>query len=144
MPPDQNYSSHRSYHALYHFFVLPVLSLNILYQLYLVIRYRQPQLLWGVIVSCAVASLALLVRTYPLRMQDRIIRLEETQRLTRCLPEELRARIGELSMSQMIGLRFCDDEELPELTRAVLDTPIRGREEIKQRIKTWRPDRYRI
>ena len=76
--------------------------------------------------------------------QDRIIRLEETLRLQRCLPPELRSRIGELSTGQLIGLRFCSDEEVSELTRAVLNGELRGREEIKRRVRSWRPDTLRV
>jgi uncharacterized protein DUF6526 len=84
------------------------------------------------------------VRTMVSTAQNRIIRLEETLRMQRCLPPDLQSRIGELTPSQLIGLRFCADEELPELTRAVLSGELRGREEIKRRIKNWRPDHLRV
>jgi hypothetical protein len=52
--------------------------------------------------------------------------------------------LGELTTGQLVGLRFCVDEELLELTRAVLGGELRGREDIKKRIKNWRPDTLRV
>ncbi|HEY8133949.1 MAG TPA: DUF6526 family protein, partial [Thermoanaerobaculia bacterium] len=89
-------------------------------------------------------ALAVATRNMATTAQDRIIRLEETLRLQRCLPADLRGRIGELTPGQLIGLRFCSDEEVAELTRAVLGGELRGREDIKKRIKTWRPDTLRV
>jgi hypothetical protein len=50
----------------------------------------------------------------------------------RLLPADLQWRIGELA------------PELPELTRAVLKGEVTGREDIKKRIKNWRPDTLRV
>ena len=75
-----------------------------------------------------------------LRVQDRVVALEESLRLTRCLPDDLRARVGELRTRQLIALRFCADEEAADLTRAILNGELRDTGEIKQRIKSWRPD----
>jgi hypothetical protein len=140
----QDYKSHRQYIPLFHFFAAPILGLNILAQLYVVIRHFSGWAVWNLIVACALAAFAWTARVMATRAQDRIIRLEETLRLQRLLPADLKARIGELSPGQLIGLRFCSDEELPELTRAVLSGELRGREDIKRRIKNWRPDTLRV
>ena len=140
----QTYPTHRQYVPYFHFFVAPVLGLNVLAMLYVLIRHPSLWAAWSVVVACALAALAWATRAFATRTQDRIIRLEETLRLQRCLPADMRGRIGELTPSQLIGLRFCSDEELPDLTRAVLGGEVKGREEIKRRIKNWRPDTYRV
>ena len=49
-----------------------------------------------------------------------MIRLEERLRLSRILPEDLRAGIDELTLSQIVALRFASDEELPDFVRRTL------------------------
>lgn len=144
MPETLNYKTHRAYDPLYHFFVLPVLGIQVLISLYFL--YRRPALLnvWAVIFGLALAGLAWRVRFFPLRLQDRLIRLEEMLRLERVLPADLRAGISGLSTGDLIALRFCTDDELPEHVRAIYAGEYKGREAIKSRIKTWRPDPHRI
>jgi hypothetical protein len=148
MPPEQNYANHRRFHPVFHFFVVPVLAINVLVTLYNVWRYRATsalwQIAWSVLVSIAIVLLALLTRFYALRQQDRLIRLEETLRLRDLLPADLKPRINELRTAQLIGLRYCSDEELPEATRAVLAGEVKSPDEIKRRVKQWRPDYHRI
>jgi hypothetical protein len=78
-----------------------------------------------------------------LKVQDRLIRLEETLRMGRLLPEDLKARIPELTVKQMVGLRFASDGELTDRVREALDQNLDG-EAIKKRIQTWRPDTFRV
>lgn len=144
MPDTQTYGTHRRFVPLFHFFALPVLGLNVLARIYVLVRYFSRLAIWELIVALALAALAYTVRGMATTAQDRIIRLEERLRLERLLPADLRARIGELTASQLIGLRFCSDAELPDLTRAVLNAEVSGRNEIKQRIKSWRPDLLRV
>jgi len=82
-------------------------------------------------------------RMYPLKIQDRIIRLEERLRLDALLTENLRKRIPELTEDQLIGLRFASDDEIPELVHLTLEKNL-DRKQIKERIQSWRPDHYRI
>lgn len=145
---EQNFANHPRYVPGYHFVTLGILTINLLWSLV--------RLVWGlpgvpiydrvlnVAVAVALGLMAWYLRTFPLRAQDRIICLEETLRLERLLPADLKARIGELRPGQLIALRFASDAELPELTRAVLDGGITGRKEIKQQIRNWRPDHARM
>ena len=144
MAETQTYATHRRWVPHFHFFALPILGINVLVWLYVLIRHFSVWNAWNVLVAGALLAFIVATRNMATTAQDRIIRLEETLRLQRCLPADLRGRIGELTTGQLVGLRFCSDEELPELTRAVLSGDLRGREDIKRRIKSWRPDTLRV
>jgi hypothetical protein len=83
------------------------------------------------------------IRTYPLKVQDRVIRLEERLRLATLLDAAQRPRIPELTESQLIALRFASDAELPALTTRALDEKLSA-QEIRKSIQHWRPDNWRI
>jgi hypothetical protein len=59
------------------------------------------------------------------------------------LPPDLMARFNELSVSQLVGLRFASDAELPDLVRTVLRDNTK-QSEIKKMIKQWVPDTVRV
>lgn len=86
----------------------------------------------------------LLARHYATKLQDRIIRTEMRLRLAEVLPDELKAPAKKLSVKQLVGLRFASDEELPELTRKVLDENIEKADAIKKLIQHWQADNYRV
>lgn len=145
MPPeDQNYSSHRRFHPLFHFFAFPILAGNFLFHLYLLWRNQSLIMLWSCFVAAALVATVFLARYYSLRQQDRIIRLEERLRLQTLLPEDLRSRVNELRTAQLIGLRFCSDDELADAARAVLAGEVKSQDEIKRRVRQWRADHHRI
>ena len=141
----QSYASHRRFFPLFHFIGIPLLMINLIVRIVYAVRHWGARLpLWEIVVAVALLCIAFASRVMVLAVQDRLIRLEETLRLQRCLPDDLRSRVGELSSGQLIALRFCGDEgELAGLTRSVLNGELKGRDEIKKRIKTWRPDNAR-
>ncbi len=145
---DQSFATHRKYVWQYHFLAFGILAIHLVWSLYRLISGLPGVPFFDRLLQAAVAIALLLLawygRTFPLRAQDRVIRLEETLRLERLLPADLRARIGELRPGQLIALRFANDEELPELTRAVLDEKIARSDDIKKRIRTWRADHFRM
>lgn len=143
MAETQSYATHRRFFPLYHFVAFPILLLNLLLQLWMVVRRPGTWSAWNAIVAFALVALALVARIMVLRVQDRLIRLEERLRLQQILPDDLRGRVGELRTRQLIALRFCDDAEAPELCRAVLNGEVTEPDQIKRRIKTWRPDTLR-
>ena len=98
---------------------------------------------WIVIVSLAASVLALRIRQYPLKVQDRLIRLEERLRLQALAPPAWQTKILLLSEDQLIGLRFASDGEVVALAQQALDEKL-GRKQIKERIRVWRPDEWRV
>ena len=124
--------------------LFPIFTLNVIVAIWRLVRTPSFDTGWNVIISVALAFLFLLTRTYALKVQDRVIRLEEQIRLRQILPAELSSRIPELTEDQLIAMRFCTDAELEKFTRSVLDEKLRGRKEIKSRIGSWRPDHFRV
>jgi hypothetical protein len=72
-----------------------------------------------------------------------VIRLEERLRLAAVLPPSLQPRIGELSIDQLIGLRFASDAELPGLVEKTLGGNW-NRKQIKEAVQNWKPDNWRV
>ena len=140
----QTFANHARFVPLFHFVTFGLLVVNVLYRLYAVVRHFHWGAVIDVLLAVALVLLAWSVRTFDTRLQDRIIRLEMRLRLLQLLPEDLRPRIGELRVGQLIALRFAPDAELPALVREVLEGRlVRGRE-IKQRIQSWEPDYFRV
>jgi hypothetical protein len=140
---EQNLKNHAKLVPIYHMFVLPVFLVNIIWSL---VRLRYG-LTFGAILSVLMAValmvLALCARTFALKVQDRVIRLEMELRLARVLPAELHPRIGEFTPAQLIALRFASDAELAALAQQVLQENLTDRQEIKRRVKNWRADYLR-
>jgi hypothetical protein len=93
--------------------------------------------------SIVLLQLALTVRHYALRNQNRIIRLEEQLRLADLLPEEQLGLIDALTMEQFIALRFASDAEVSELARRAVFEKLTP-PQIKESIVSWRADDYRV
>jgi len=141
---DQNFRNHARFVPAFHFFVLPVLVINIGTQLYWWIKLGFiPLHFFTVLLSVALLLGIIYGRLFALSVQDRLIRLEEQIRYERVLPEELRWRADELTVSQFVSLRFASDDELPLLVGKVLDEKLAVRKTIKQLIKNWKPDNFR-
>jgi len=139
----QSYASHAKFDPAFHFFVLPVLLINIFVVGYLLFRHPGIGGTWLLLLSLALLVLAGRLRSWATQLQDRVIRMEERVRLAAILPEPLRSRIAELSDSQIVGLRFASDAELPALFQRALDEKL-SRSDIKKAITNWRPDYSRV
>jgi uncharacterized membrane protein YciS (DUF1049 family) len=141
---EQTFSNHVRFVPPFHFFAVPVLAVNLFWSLYLLWKLGFSfATIFGVIFAAALAIAILEARLFALAVQDRVIRLEERLRYERVLPADLRTRCGELSIGQIVSLRFACDEELPVLARKVLDEKVTERKAIKQLIKSWKPDYQR-
>src|SRR5438067_6507374 len=146
MPKPQNYKNHTRFDPPWHFFVAPVLLLNVIAAVWTTIL-RWPAhhvlFLWWVLMSIVLLMAVGRARQHSLTAQDRLIRLEERLRYTALLPPDLLARSQSLSVRQIIGLRFASDDELADLVRRALDENLTEKQ-IKQAINNWRPDYLRV
>ena len=141
---EQNFANHVRLVPPFHMFVLPVLLLNLIWAIDRFIHtFFSFDALVTLLLALALILLALFARLFALTVQDRVIRLEMRLRMERLLPADLKPRIGECSVSQMVALRFASDAELPELMRRVLAEKIENRKAIKRMVKTWKPDYLR-
>ncbi len=143
MEQKQSFATHVKYDPPFHFFLIPVFLINIIVVGYSLFRFPSLGGAWLLVLSLALLVMVSRMRGYATRLQDRVIRLEERLRLAALLQEPLRSRIGELSESQLIGLRFASDQELPALVERTLDEKL-DRTQIKKAITDWRPDSSRV
>jgi hypothetical protein len=139
----QTFANHAKYDPSFHFFLVPVMLINIIFAGYHLFVSRSLGAGWFFILSFALLVTVNRVRVYATKVQDRVIRVEERLRLATVLPEALRVRIGELSDSQVVGLRFASDQELPGLVQRALDEKL-DRTAIKKAVTDWRPDYSRV
>jgi hypothetical protein len=140
---EQNLKNHGRIDPGYHYALLGVLLLNLVYAGFHLYRQRTISAEWFVMLSIAAFILVIKVRTYPLKVQDRVIRLEERMRLQTLAPAEWRTEVLKLTEDQLTGLRFAADEEVVELAHQALEQHL-TRKQIKERIKNWRADEFRI
>jgi hypothetical protein len=144
MAISQNFANHTRWHPPFHFFALPVMLINVVWAIVVFVQAPSANSGWWIVVSLALAMLALFLRTYSVKMQDRIIRLEETLRYQRALSPALAQRCSSLTPAQVIALRFASDDELEELVSATVAGKFAKPKNIKQAIKNWRADTMRV
>lgn len=139
----QNLKNHRRWDPWYHFFAAPVLVVAFFVHLWHAIKAPSGWTIAETFVAAALVVVLLKTRTFALKVQDRVIRLEERLRLGALAAEPLRGRIGALTEDQLIGLRFASDAEVAGLAQAALDENLTG-EAIKKRVTNWRADVFRV
>ena len=139
----QNFSHHTRYDPLFHFFILPVFAITLIVTIVHLVRRPGLHSAWLVVVMIAVLVAVFKIRLYALKVQDRVIRLEERLRLAALLDPAFRPRIPEFTEAQLIALRFAPDAELPALAARALNEKLAA-QEIKQAIQNWRPDYWRV
>ncbi len=139
----QNFQNHAKYVPVFHFFVLPVLVFNFGWAIVRLVRAPSGASVESVVVALALVLLALYARMFALAVQDRLIRLEMQLRMQGVLPVNLRPRIPEFTVNQLVALRFASDAELPALAGKVLGENLNDRKSIKRMIQNWRADDLR-
>ena len=139
----QNFSNHARLDPPFHFFILPVFALTVIIAIVHLAMHPGLHSAWVVVFVLAAMAAVFKIRLYALKLQDRVIRLEERLRLAILLDKPLRARIGELSESQLVALRFASDAELPVLAGKALSEKL-SNADIKKAVGQWRPDYWRV
>ena len=146
----QTFANHTRFDPWFHFFLLPVFGLLLILSIIHFIAHiteggLRDQFHAVLLIVLALAFLVAVfkIRLYSLKVQDRVIRLEERLRLASLLPEPLRSRIPELTEGQLVALRFASDAELPKLAERALSEKLFPAD-IKKAIQTWRPDYWRV
>jgi hypothetical protein len=139
----QNLKNHARLDPSYHVVLALVLVLNLIYSIVHLVRHMSWGSVWLVILSLAAGIVFVKIRTYPLKVQDRVIRLEERLRLQALAPTEWHAQIYRLNENQLIGLRFAADDEVVGLAKMALEENL-TRKQIKERIRNWRADDWRV
>ncbi len=139
----QSYKNHARTVPAYHFVALPIFLINVVWSGYRAVVSFSFESVLALLVAVAFILLALYARLFTLTVQDRVIRLEMTLRLTQLLPPDLRSRVNEFTVAQLVGLRFASDQELPDLARKVLEEKLTDRKTIKQLVRHWQPDLLR-
>jgi hypothetical protein len=146
MPAPQNLKNHTRFDPAFHFFILPMLLLNLIFAVYVTIHHwpdHRALFMWWIVMSLVLFMIAGRSRDRAIVVQDRIIRAEERLRLLALLPADERPHINELTTKQLVALRFASDDELPALFRKTLTQNLEPRA-IKKSIVNWRGDYHRV
>jgi uncharacterized protein DUF6526 len=138
----QQYSNHRHLVPLYHFLtfaaMVALLLGSILYWLMNKDNSDTLPFLF-VLMVLTLISVSFHCRSFALKAQDRAIRAEENLRYFILTGKRLNQ---DLSLYQIIALRFASDEEFVSLTAKTIEENLKP-DEIKRLIKNWRPDYHR-
>ena len=140
---EQSYKNHTRWLPAFHFFAVPVLLINTINELRHLYANPSQSTAWAAVVAAAILTVAFLARTQALQAQNRLIRLEMRLRLQTLLPADLYARFNDLTVAQLVALRFASDGEMSELVRTVLKDGTK-QADIKKMIKQWQPDYVRV
>lgn len=140
---EQNYQNHRKMDPIFHGGIMLIGLITLILSVVFFLQHLGSQWLLSVIVLGFALMLVLItvrLRGYALQLQDRIIRNEENFRYYRLTGNQLDS---ELSLQQVIALRFARDEEYLELVERVKSENLPPGE-IKKAIRHWRADHHRV
>lgn len=143
MPEIQSAAKHTKLDPITHYVLLPIFTVNLGLAIYWSAHDPEHRLrldAWLIVLAAALVLMTSKMRIYSLRVQDRVIRLEERLRVSALVSP---AEAVRLSTAQLIALRFASDAELPMLVAHTLGEGLTGRQ-IKERITKWRPDLARV
>ena len=141
----QSYARHTQIVPPFHQVLLPLLLLTLigacvnLYQSFGNHDRLYSAALLLVLTICVIMA-ALFARIFALKAQDRAIRAEENLRHFALTGQLLDPR---LSIRQVIGLRFASDGEFVALAKRAAEEKLSA-DAIKQAVKNWRADLYRV
>jgi hypothetical protein len=141
----QSYENHTQLVTGFHKVLLPILFLTFIGSaVNLVESWGDHQRIYSasliVVMTVCLILTALFARMFALKAQDRAIRAEENLRHFAMTGKLLDPR---LTVRQIVGLRFASDGEFVALARRAADEGL-AQKDIKQAVKNWRADMYRV
>jgi hypothetical protein len=140
---EQSLRHHARWDPLFHFFLGPISFAIVITTIVQAVQDFNWHSVAHIIVAIWATVAIFKIRLYALKVQDRVIRLEERVRLKELAPASFQGRIGELSVDQCVGLRFASDAEVADLAQKALAGNW-SRKQIKEVIRNWRPDNWRV
>jgi len=142
---EQNYANHKQFVTSFHRVIFPILALtwigsgvNLWHSFGNHERLYSAALLF-VLTFCTICIL-FFARIFALKAQDRAIRAEENLRHYVLTGKLLDPR---LTVQQIVALRFSSDAEFPALAAKAAQESTEP-DAIKQSVKQWRADWYRV
>ena len=141
----QNYKNHIRFNPLHHFILTPALIILLIWAISESISYGKLTFasIFPVLSIVLILLTSLIARLYALKNQDRIIRLEMRQRFFELTGKSFKQKEKQLSLSQIIALRFASDEELLALIDRAINEGLKSKD-IKKSIKDWQGDFMRV
>ena len=140
----QSYENHARYVTGYHRIGVPLMAFPAAYFVAQAFKNFTPDTVALALFAVGASIVGFYTRFFANGNQDRIIRLEETLRLERILPPDLKPLAGRLTPGQLVALRFASDDEVAGLVRRIVAGELTSAKAIKQAIKQWRPDHMRV
>ena len=140
---NQNFKNHQKIVWSYYLYtgipILILIALSVIYfiRIGFVFHYEAVMFL---LTGWILLTMLFRARGFALKAQDRAIRAEEGLRYFILTGNRLNPS---LSIKQIVALRFAGDEELPALVQKTIEENL-GNKEIKQLIREWRSDEYRV
>jgi hypothetical protein len=138
----QNYKNHIHYVPLYHYLTFAAMAVLVIGAIYNLITCNRSENLFAILfllLVLTVISVSFHNRSFALKAQDRAVRAEENFRYFaitgKRLPEQL-------SLHQIISIRFAGDDELENLVEKVVRENLNPKQ-IKAVIINWKPDYHR-
>ncbi len=144
----QNYEHHKKFTPLHHFVQLPLSVLLTVWFSYEGISTadRALQKIWIALtlIGFSVLLISLLLRMqYGLLLQNRIIKTEMRYRYYRLTQKYFEEFEKNLTLGQIVALRFASDEELPALVEKAISEKL-SPDAIKRQIQNWNGDYMRV
>ncbi|MBN8192130.1 hypothetical protein JI667_08220 [Bacillus sp. NTK074B] len=139
----QNYENHSKVDPVFHVGIALSALITLILTITFFVKNVGDETLLSFLVLVAVITIILIgvrLRTYALQVQDRVIRAEENFRYYRLTGNELDSN---LSLKQIIALRFAPDEELTTLVEKTLTESL-SPSDIKKAVQNWRADHHRV
>jgi uncharacterized protein DUF6526 len=137
----QSFANHARYDPLFHFFMAPLSLFLLIWSIAHAFRHFNHEAAAWVVAAILIFLAVFKTRTYALKVQDRVIRLEERLRLTNLLPAG--SPLPALTEGQWIALRFASDAECPGLAQKAVAANLTAKQ-IKEAIQNWRADYFRV